>query len=494
MRLIRKIPLLAWIIIAILLGILVGWASRQGGTDVPVRVFATFGMVFSELLGFAIPLIILGFIAPGIGSIGRGAGKLLGKAVAIAYTSTVLAGIMALLSALALYPHILKGATATAISDPSASLVKPYGVTVDANGVETLPFTLPPMMSVTTALIFAFLLGLGMAGLSSTRMYDLAEDFRSIIEKFLSYVIIPLLPVYILSVFANMTYAGQVQHILRVFGKVFVMVLVLHWVFLLIVYAIAGLVRKENPFTLLGRMMPAYVTALGTQSSAATIPVTLRSAKEAGVHPRIADFAIPLNANIHLAGSMITITGCSAAVVTMTHGHTPSFSSMLPLILVLGVMMVAAPGVPGGAVMTALGALQSMLGFNPTMIALMIALYLAQDSFGTATNVTGDGALATILEGMSRKQLATTATASTNSVNSADGANSATGADGAAGTDSGNSAGSLAESMADTQAAADATALAHSDIDAAGLESVSDDAPHVKKTPRSRRRQQTHKR
>ena len=172
----------------------------------------------------------------------------------------------------------------------------------------------------------------------------------------------------------------------------------------------------------------------------------------------------------------------------MTHGHTPSFSSMLPLILVLGVMMVAAPGVPGGAVMTALGALQSMLGFNPTMIALMIALYLAQDSFGTATNVTGDGALATILEGMSRKQLATTATASTNSVNSA------TGADGAAGTDSGNSAGSLAESMADTQAAADATALAHSDIDAAGLESVSDDAPHVKKTPRSRRRQQTHKR
>ena len=488
MRIIRKIPLLVWILVAILLGILVGWASHRGNTDIPVRIFATFGMLFNQLLGFAIPLIILGFIAPGIGSIGRGAGKMLGKAVAIAYVSTILAGFMALIVASLLYPHILNGSTAAAVTNPSASLVKPYGVTVDANGTENLPFTLPPIMSVTTALIFAFLLGLGMAGLSSTRMYDLAEDFRSIVEKFLSYVIIPLLPVYILSVFANMTYAGQVQHILRVFGKVFVMVLILHWVFLLIVYAIAGLVRKENPFTLLGRMMPAYVTALGTQSSAATIPVTLRSAKEAGVHPRIADFAIPLNANIHLAGSMITITGCSAAVVTMTHGHTPSFSSMLPLILVLGVMMVAAPGVPGGAVMTALGALQSMLGFNPTMIALMIALYLAQDSFGTATNVTGDGALATILEGMSRKQLATTATASTNSVNSA------TGADGAAGTDSGNSAGSLAESMADTQAAADATALAHSDIDAAGLESVSDDAPHVKKTPRSRRRQQTHKR
>ena len=454
MRIIRKIPLLVWILVAILLGILVGWASHRGNTDIPVRIFATFGMLFNQLLGFAIPLIILGFIAPGIGSIGRGAGKMLGKAVAIAYVSTILAGFMALIVASLLYPHILNGSTAAAVTNPSASLVKPYGVTVDANGTENLPFTLPPIMSVTTALIFAFLLGLGMAGLSSTRMYDLAEDFRSIVEKFLSYVIIPLLPIYILSVFANMTYAGQVQHILRVFGKVFVMVLVLHWVFLLIVYAIAGLVRKENPFTLLGRMMPAYVTALGTQSSAATIPVTLRSAKEAGVHPRIADFAIPLNANIHLAGSMITITSCSAAVSTMVQGHVPRFSSMIPLILVLGVMMVAAPGVPGGAVMTAVGALQSMLGFSPTMIALIIALHLAQDSFGTATNVTGDGALAAILEGMSSKQLDMPTTA---------------------------------ENMANAQATADATGLAHSDAAAAGIETA-ETAPQPCRVRRNKQR------
>ena len=439
MRIIRKIPLLVWILVAILLGILVGWASHRGNTDIPVRIFATFGMLFNQLLGFAIPIIILGFIAPGIGSIGRGAGKMLGKAVAIAYVSTILAGFMALIVASLLYPHILNGSTAAAVTNPSASLVKPYGVTVDANGTENLPFTLPPIMSVTTALIFAFLLGLGMTGLSSTRMYDLAEDFRSIVEKFLSYVIIPLLPIYILSVFANMTYAGEVQHILRVFGKVFVMVLVLHWVFLLLLYGVAGLVRKRNPFTFLKRMMPAYVTALGTQSSAATIPVTLRSAKEAGVHSRIADFAIPLNANIHLAGSMITITSCSAAVSTMVQGHVPRFSSMIPLILVLGVMMVAAPGVPGGAVMTAVGALQSMLGFSPTMIALIIALHLAQDSFGTATNVTGDGALAAILEGMSSKQLDMPTTA---------------------------------ENMANAQATADATGLAHSDAAAAGIETA----------------------
>ena len=454
MRIIRKIPLLVWILVAILLGMLVGWASHRGNTDIPVRIFATFGMLFNQLLGFAIPLIILGFIAPGIGSIGRGAGKMLGKAVAIAYVSTILAGFMALIVASLLYPHILNGSTAAAVTNPSASLVKPYGVTVDANGTENLPFTLPPIMSVTTALIFAFLLGLGMTGLSSTRMYDLAEDFRSIVEKFLSYVIIPLLPIYILSVFANMTYAGEVQHILRVFGKVFVMVLVLHWVFLLLLYGVAGLVRKRNPFTFLKRMMPAYVTALGTQSSAATIPVTLRSAKEAGVHSRIADFAIPLNANIHLAGSMITITSCSAAVSTMVQGHVPRFSSMIPLILVLGVMMVAAPGVPGGAVMTAVGALQSMLGFSPTMIALIIALHLAQDSFGTATNVTGDGALAAILEGMSSKQLDMPTTA---------------------------------ENMANAQATADATGLAHSDAAAAGIETA-ETAPQPCRVRRNKQR------
>lgn len=414
MRILRKIPLLVWIIIAIALGVLIGWASRVGGTPIPVRLGATFGMVFSELLGFAIPLIILGFIAPGIGSLGQGAGKMLGKAVVIAYSSTVLAGMLAIASTLFIYPSMLKGKTLTVISDPSTALLKPYGAQEAADGTINLPFSLPAIMPVTTALVLAFVLGLGMAALGSKKLFHVMEEFRHIVEKFLAYVIIPLLPIYILTVFANMTYAGQVQRILAVFGKVFLLVIILHWVFLLLVYSLAGTVNKQNPLRLLGKMLPAYFTALGTQSSAATIPVTLRSAKNAGVHERVADFAIPLNANIHLAGSMVTITCCSAAVITMTHGHTPSFDAMLPLILVLGVMMVAAPGVPGGAVMTAVGALQSMLHFNPTMIALMIALYLAQDSFGTATNVTGDGALAKILERLSRKQLATeTAPAST---------------------------------------------------------------------------------
>ena len=194
-----------------------------------------------------------------------------------------------------------------------------------------------------------------------------------------------------------MTMAGQVGQILAVFGKVFIMVIILHWVMLAIQYTVAGAASKRNPITMLRGMLPAYFTAIGTQSSAATIPVTVASAKNVGIKGKIVDFAIPLCATIHLSGSMITITSCAVAVVYMTSGSL-SFTAMIPVVLVLGLMMVAAPGVPGGAVMTAIGLLQSMLGFDESMIALMIALYLAQDSFGTATNVTGDAAIASLTE------------------------------------------------------------------------------------------------
>ena len=232
-------------------------------------------------------------------------------------------------------------------------------------------------------------------------MLNLFEDFQVIVEKMLGYVIIPLLPVHIVGVFANMTLAGQVAKILSVFGLVFIMVIILHWVTLALQYSVAGAVSRRNPIQMLKTMMPAYFTAIGTQSSAATIPVTVRSAKKAGISPRVVDFAIPLCATIHLSGSMITITSCSVAVLFMTGQH-PDFGSLIPMILVLGVMMVAAPGVPGGGVMTAIGLLQSMLGFDASMIALMIALYLAQDSFGTATNVTGDATIAALTERISK--------------------------------------------------------------------------------------------
>lgn len=398
----KKIPLLVWIIVAIVSGILIGaftpglidgLNSALGSgipTDLVVQLFVSFSTIFSAFLSFAIPLIIIGFIVPGIGSLAKGAGKLLGTTVGLAYISSITAGFLAVTVAHFIYPIILKGQQLTVFENPEESLSSGY-----------LEFTLDPIMSVMSALILAFILGLGLTALKTKNMLELFQDFQIIIEKLLGRVIIPLLPVHIVGVFANMTLAGQVGQILAVFGKVFIMVIILHWVMLTIQYSVAGAVSKRNPFSMLKGMLPAYFTAIGTQSSAATIPVTVDSAKKVGIKGRIVDFAIPLCATIHLSGSMITITSCAVAVIYMTTGSL-SFLDMIPVVLVLGIMMVAAPGVPGGAVMTAIGLLQSMLGFDDAMIALMIALYLAQDSFGTATNVTGDGAIASLTERFAR--------------------------------------------------------------------------------------------
>lgn len=402
MKALKKLPLLAWIIIAIAAGVLIGMLTpgmisgindATGAaipTDFIVQLFVSFSTVFSAFLSFAIPLIIIGFIVPGIGSLAQGAGKMLGITVGLAYVSSILAGFLALISALLLYPIILKGQQLASFDNPENALSTGY-----------VSIQLTPIMGVLSALILSFILGLGITALKTRAMLNLFEDFQVIVEKMLSYVIIPLLPVHIVGVFANMTLAGQVAKILSVFGLVFVMVIILHWVTLALQYSVAGAVSRRNPVQMLKTMLPAYFTAIGTQSSAATIPVTVRSAKKAGISSRVVDFAIPLCATIHLSGSMITITACSVAVLFMT-GKNPDFTSLIPMILVLGVMMVAAPGVPGGGVMTAIGLLESMLGFDSSMIALMIALYLAQDSFGTATNVTGDATIAALTERISK--------------------------------------------------------------------------------------------
>lgn len=402
MKALKKLPLLAWIIIAIAAGVLIGMLTpgmisgindATGAaipTDFIVQLFVSFSTVFSAFLSFAIPLIIIGFIVPGIGSLAQGAGKMLGITVGLAYLSSIFAGFLALISALLLYPIILKGQQLASFDNPENALSTGY-----------VSIQLTPIMGVLSALILSFILGLGITALKTRAMLNLFEDFQVIVEKMLSYVIIPLLPVHIVGVFANMTLAGQVAKILSVFGLVFVMVIILHWVTLALQYSVAGAVSRRNPVQMLKTMLPAYFTAIGTQSSAATIPVTVRSAKKAGISSRVVDFAIPLCATIHLSGSMITITACSVAVLFMT-GKNPDFASLIPMILVLGVMMVAAPGVPGGGVMTAIGLLQSMLGFDASMIALMIALYLAQDSFGTATNVTGDATIAALTERISK--------------------------------------------------------------------------------------------
>lgn len=349
------------------------------------RIFATFNDFFSELLNFLIPLIIIGLIVPSIGRLGQTAGKLLLTTVLIAYGSTIMAGLLGYGSAVSLFPSLLENQTGK--------------ISLAENGKELLPYfsiEFPPFFDVMPALIFSFLFGIGLSKLKNSVFEKFADDFESIITFLIQTVIIPLLPLFIFGIFLNMTYSGQVMVILNVFLKIIGVIFVMHVLLLAIQFVTAGVIAKKNPLGLIKNMMPAYFTALGTQSSAATIPVTLEQTKKNGVDPEIASFAVPLCATIHLSGSMIKIVMCCIALM-MIQGMPFEFIQFLGFIMMLGVAMVAAPGVPGGAIMAAIGIIASMLGFSAENQALMIALYIAMDSFGTAGNVTGDGAIAVIL-------------------------------------------------------------------------------------------------
>lgn len=386
----RKIGLLGRLIIGLICGILIGYVSKEFlQLDFFVRLLATFNGIFGGFLSYVIPLIIIGFVAPGIAELGKGAGRLLGLTTLLAFVSTIIAGSFAFFVGTGLLPKIVNAVGGNA-ANPEEALVKGF-----------FQVDMPPIMGVMTALITAFLLGLGMAAIKGKTLYQVTKDFQGIVEKVIQSVIIPLLPFHIAGIFANMTYAGEVAKIMQIFGTVFAIIILSHIVMLVFQYTTAGTVSGKNPISALKNMIPAYLTAIGTQSSAATIPVTLRCAKKNGVSEGVADFAVPLCATIHLSGSTITLTMCAMAVMMMA-GTAPTFNIMFPFILMLGVTMVAAPGVPGGAVMAALGLLQSMLGFSEAQLGLMIALYLTQDSFGTACNVTGDGAIALLADKFAR--------------------------------------------------------------------------------------------
>lgn len=296
---------------------------------------------------------------------------------------------------MAVFPKFLEvGSLITDSLDAEAGLVPAF-----------FEVAMPPVFDVMTALLIAFTLGLGMASIKGDALKKVMGEFQNIIELVISKIIIPLLPFHIFGIFANMTYAGQVFTILSVFAKVFFVILLLHMVVLLIQFTIAGTISGVNPLRAIKNMVPAYLTAIGTQSSAATIPVTLEQTKLNGVRDDIADFVIPLCATIHLSGSTITLVGSSLAVM-MLNGMEVSFAMYFPFIMMLGITMVAAPGVPGGAVMAALGLLETMLGFPQAILSLMIALYIAQDSFGTACNITGDAAIAMVVNRISKEEKA----------------------------------------------------------------------------------------
>jgi Na+/H+-dicarboxylate symporter len=374
------------LIVKLIAGIAFGILLGLFAPDWITRLLLTFKALFGQLLFFTIPLLILFYITSGIAGLPRNSGRLLGTTLGLAYGSTLLAGIVAFLAAGILVPVLTGGAVGP--TEEAAAALTPY-ITMD----------IPPLFGIMSALAAAFIFGLGIAATRAVGLQRLFDEGRDVIKALLVRVIIPFLPVYIAGVFAELAAAGTVFATLKTFGVVLAMSVGLHWLWIVFLFVVAGLKVGASPIRLIAGMLPAYFTALGTMSSAATIPVTLQAVRANGVKDSVSAFTVPLCATTHLAGSTITIVSCAVAVMVLHDGlAVPSLLNMLPFILTLGVVMLAAPGVPGGAVMAAVGLLGSMLGFGETAIALMIALYMAQDSFGTACNVTGDGAIALLVD------------------------------------------------------------------------------------------------
>ena len=379
--------ILLWVLAAIVLALVLGSVTVGGSHIMPSalgNVFVTFSTIFGQFLSFSIPLIIIGLVTPAIADLGKGAGHWLGLTAALAYASTMFAGFLTYGVCAYFFPKVLVGQL-TQVETPK-EVLKTY-----------FTIEMPPVVGVMTALLLSFVIGIGLSLVPRCVLRKGFIEFRAIITRLIENIIVPLLPLHIFGIFLNLTYTGEAVHIMRTLIRVVVIVLILEVVILLTQYFVAGAVGRVNPFKAIFTMLPAYLTALGTSSSAATIPVTLRQTRKNGVSDAVSSFTIPLCATIHLAGSTSKIFAFAFAIV-YTQGMTVTTTQWVGFIFMLGITMVAAPGVPGGAIMAATGILQSMLGFDDSAVALMIATYIALDSFGTATNVTGDGAIAIIMD------------------------------------------------------------------------------------------------
>ena len=379
--------ILIWVLVAIVLALVLGSVTIGDSHIMPSAlgdVFVTFSTIFGQFLSFSIPLIIIGLVTPAIADLGKGAGHWLGLTAALAYASTMFAGFLTYGVCAYFFPKVLVGQL-TQVETPK-EVLKTY-----------FTIEMPPVVGVMTALLLSFVVGIGLSLVPRGVLRKGFIEFRAIITRLIENIIVPLLPLHIFGIFLNLTYTGEAVHIMRTLIRVVVIVLILEVVILLTQYFVAGAVGRVNPFKAIFTMLPAYLTALGTSSSAATIPVTLRQTRKNGVSDAVSSFTIPLCATIHLAGSTSKIFAFAFAIV-YTQGMTVTTTQWVGFIFMLGITMVAAPGVPGGAIMAATGILQSMLGFDDSAVALMIATYIALDSFGTATNVTGDGAIAIIMD------------------------------------------------------------------------------------------------
>ena len=391
MSALKKYGILPWVIVAIILGLVCGQFFPTGLS----RVFYTYNDIFSQFLNFAVPLIIVGLVIPAIGDLGRGAGKWLGITAALAYASTIFSGVLTYIVCAWLFPGLLNPGTFSDVKASEESLAA-------ASGYFTIEIAAP--FEVMTALVLSFVIGIGLSIMPRGVLRRGFLEFREIITALISRVVIPLLPLHIFGIFLNLTQSGEAAQVISTLLTVVVVLLILEVVILGTQFGVAGVVARVNPVKALWNMKDAYLTALGTSSSAATIPVTLRQTLKNGVRHPIANFVIPLCSTIHLAGSTSKITAFAMAIAfTQNIGLTTG--QWIGFIFMLGVVMVAAPGVPGGGIMAAVGILQSMLGFSEQQVALMIATYIALDSFGTATNVTGDGAIALIVDRILGKKL-----------------------------------------------------------------------------------------
>ncbi|MDR0615214.1 MAG: dicarboxylate/amino acid:cation symporter [Synergistaceae bacterium] len=389
-----KIGLVGKLIIAIIVGIILGSYA-----PVPAnRLIVTLSSIFSSFLKFIIPLMILAFVTTGIADLSQGAGKLLAVTAGISYGSTLFAGTCAFMVAINLFPHFMTADLISSIGDPEAGMLSPY-----------FSIPIPPLLDVISAVVLSFVLGLSISNMKGREigdtLYNAISEFSHIINAVLKNVIIPLLPLYICGTFVNMTVSGQTFSILSLLWKVFLAVIIMHLIYLGIAFSVGGAISKKNPVTLMKNQIPGYLSAVGTQSSAATIPVNLKCSEADGVSKEIRNFVIPLCANIHMAGSMITITSCVTSVLLM-YGMPISLRIIVPFIMTLGIAMMASPGAPGGSIMTALPFLPLVgIPSDSAIASLLIALYITQDSFGTACNVSGDNAIAVVVETVYQKYI-----------------------------------------------------------------------------------------
>ena len=375
----------ARLIAALLLGILLGQVFPYG----VMKVVVSLQYILGQLITFCVPLIVIGFIAPSITRMGNNASKMLGIAVILAYASSILAAFMSTGAGYALIPHL--------------------SIASDIEGMKELPevvfqLDIPQIMSVMSALAFSLLIGLSAVWTKSEQTCSLLEEFQNIVLKIVEKIIIPVLPIYICATFCNLSFEGMITHQLPAFIEIILIVMLGHYIWLAVLYSVAGVYSGKNPKEVLRHYGPAYLTAVGTMSSAATLSVALNCAGKSKVLRKdMVDFGIPLFANIHLCGSVLTEVFFCMTISKILYGALPSFGTMILFCLLLGIFAIGAPGVPGGTVMASLGLVTGVLGFDATGTALILAVFALQDSFGTACNVTGDGALTLILTGYAEK-------------------------------------------------------------------------------------------